>query len=514
MNTALAPKLHSTDKRMLFVGILLFVLPITLALSVHQIVTQQVLEYRMQQAMDSILSLINLQTQSGKSADSHQFLMQAFDFDCGYKDQTLLSDPHLSPREVRVVQLQLANGERCSNLGTAVDFHLDSVKKVDDTGIYLGTSRSPLLENRALVYILQLGEHRLLAMVNNRIYSDMLNDECQNCFQLVFNYPGLKPILLGPSLLQQQQYRYSQQKYAAAFELRLTLNAGDELYKTVSRQVWLLLLLMALALGFAGNWLASQWRSRRISTAYLIRQGMAQNEFIPFYQPVVDSRSHTLVGQEALIRWRQPNGQLIPPGQFIPYAEQHGLIIPLTETLLDNIIRDLPALQGWVSINLVAEHLEKGLLSPYLQKLQEDISPLCFELTERQPMTNFVAATEEIEALSRLCHGVKLDDFGTGFGGFGYLQKLGIHSIKIDKMFIDTIGTDDLKRGVLDAIIAFGHESGMEMIAEGVETREQVDYLAAKGVYLIQGYYYSPPLPLSELLATYPAFIAPSRQSA
>lgn len=105
----------------------------------------------------------------------------------------------------------------------------------------------------------------------------------------------------------------------------------------------------------------------------------------------------------------------------------------------------------------------------------------------------------EIAALQERGYHFKLDDFGTGYGGFAYLQRLGIRQIKIDKMFVDTIGTDDLKRSVLDATIAFGLKSGMEMIAEGVETQEQVDYLYRHGVHLIQGYVYAKPMPLSKL---------------
>ena len=105
----------------------------------------------------------------------------------------------------------------------------------------------------------------------------------------------------------------------------------------------------------------------------------------------------------------------------------------------------------------------------------------------------------EIAALQERGYHFKLDDFGTGYGGFAYLQRLGIRQIKIDKMFVDTIGTDDLKRSVLDATIAFGLKSGMEMIAEGVETQEQVEYLHRHGVHLIQGYVYAKPMPLSKL---------------
>ncbi|MCL2913550.1 EAL domain-containing protein [Shewanella corallii] len=504
MISAFAPKLHSLDRHALLIGVMLFVLPILAALSTHKMLTAHLVDYRMQQTMDSITGLINQQTHNGESKDAHNQLVNAFNFDCGAKDQALLSSPGISPSEVRVVQLELAGAQRCSNLGTPVDFHLDSVKKVDGVPIYLGTSRSPLLESRALVYILQLGPHRLLAMVNNRVYSDMLNNNCKNCYQLVFNYPELKPILLGPTVLRQDRYKYTRARDADAFGLELTLNAGDQLHKEVSEQVWLVLLLSSLGIGFAANWLVAHWRNRRISPGYLIRRGLENGEFIPYYQPVIDTQTGELIGQEVLIRWQRPDGQLIPPSQFIPYAEEHGLIIPMTHLLLEKICQDLPSLQGWVSINVVAEHLEKGLLSQYLKSKETDISRICFELTERQPMTNFSAAVKEIETLGKICHGVKLDDFGTGFGGFGYLHKLGIKCIKIDKMFIDTIGTDDLKRGVLNSIIAFGRETSMEMIAEGVETQQQLDYLSAKGVHLVQGYFYAQPLSLADLLLRYP----------
>lgn len=136
----------------------------------------------------------------------------------------------------------------------------------------------------------------------------------------------------------------------------------------------------------------------------------------------------------------------------------------------------------------------KGLLHGWPSPAQ-----LTFELTERKPITDIETAIAEIGALQQQGYHFKLDDFGTGYGGFAYLQQLGIRQIKIDKMFVDTIGTDDLKRSVLDATIAFGRESGMEMIAEGVERQSQVDYLGQRGVHLIQGYVYAQPMALTKL---------------
>lgn len=204
---------------------------------------------------------------------------------------------------------------------------------------------------------------------------------------------------------------------------------------------------------------------------------------------------------EALLRWQRGN-ELIPPGAFIDYAEEQDLILPMTSQLLEKVIADLPQLapSQWVSVNIVAAHLEQSHLHDLLQRHQwPSPARLTFELTERKPIIDIGAASNQISALQAKGYHFKLDDFGTGYGGFAYLQSLGIRQIKIDKMFVDTIGTDDLKRSVLDATIAFGRESGMEMIAEGAERQEQVDYLQRHGVHLIQGYVYAAPMPLNKL---------------
>ena len=248
---------------------------------------------------------------------------------------------------------------------------------------------------------------------------------------------------------------------------------------------------------------AAYWglRNYRRSLKGLLQAGLARREFVPFYQPVVDSRSQQVVGFEALLRW-QRGGGLIPPGAFIDYAEEQQLILPMTSQLLEKVIADLPKLAPgqWVSVNIVAAHLEHPhLRNLLLQHGWPSPAQLTFELTERKPITDIKTVVIEITALQQQGYHFKLDDFGTGYGGFAYLQRLGIRQIKIDKMFVDTIGTDDLKRSVLDATIAFYRESGMEMIAEGVERQEQVDYLQQHGVHLIQGYVYAPPMALTKL---------------
>ncbi|MGL5653274.1 MAG: EAL domain-containing protein, partial [Vibrio sp.] len=125
---------------------------------------------------------------------------------------------------------------------------------------------------------------------------------------------------------------------------------------------------------------------------------------------------------------------------------------------------------------------------------------ITFELTERTPIKVMTQAQDEVASLLRQGYQFKLDDFGTGYGGFAYLQNLQITSIKIDKMFVDTINTSDVKISVLDSIIGSAQGGNIEVIAEGVEHQYQVDYLAQRGVYWIQGYFYAKPMPLEQVL--------------
>ncbi|TON39394.1 EAL domain-containing protein, partial [Vibrio parahaemolyticus] len=122
-----------------------------------------------------------------------------------------------------------------------------------------------------------------------------------------------------------------------------------------------------------------------------------------------------------------------------------------------------------------------------------------FELTERIPVKDVEAAKKEILYLTNKGYKFKIDDFGTGYGGFSYLQDLGIRCLKVDKMFVDPIGSDDQKLKVLDSIVSAAMKAECEMIAEGVENRKQIEYLATHNIYLIQGYVYAKPEPIENI---------------
>ncbi|MGL5498176.1 MAG: EAL domain-containing protein [Aeromonas sobria] len=429
-----------------------------------------------------------------------------FEFNCGAKDMELLRDPRFYSAHIRLQGLDLASGNSCSSLGVEIPL----LKELQNSGQRFGklgitATVAKYNTEQDLVAYYRSGSNLAYWVLDNSWSHELLQHPCTNCFYLEFSPqdPNATAAYFprGDKAIKQEESNRSLSFFDPNELTKQTVWAGKALEQYAHDQLNYYGLWSGIVLGTllsAAYWLL---RNYRRSLKGLLQTGLAKREFVPFYQPVVNSQTRQVVGFEALLRWQRGN-ELIPPGSFIDYAEEQGLILPMTEQLLEQVISDLPLLapEQWVSVNLVATHIEQPLLRQLLAT-HHNPSPdrLTFELTERKPIHDIKAATDEITLLQQMGYHFKLDDFGTGYGGFAYLQGLGIRQIKIDKMFVDTIGTNDLKRSVLDAIIAFGRESGMEMIAEGVETQQQVDYLGQHGVYLIQGYVFGKPMPLKML---------------
>ncbi|WP_111873921.1 EAL domain-containing protein [Aeromonas bivalvium] len=438
---------------------------------------------------------------------SHDLLAQLsrFKFDCGPQDMALLRSPDYYNRHIRFAALQPAKGQGCSTLGPQWPF-VPEVKLSPSADFQL-TSTAPRFDTEREMLVYARRNDNLAYWVLDSSWShELLRTPCKGCFYLEFNHkdPALAGLFFprGNKQIRAESSPISTVYFDNQHQVEQTLLAGQALRQYAASQIRHYGLPISLLLGLGlvlTYWLLRNYRN---SLDGLLRLAMQRGEFIPFYQPIVDSRSHQVVGHEALIRWRR-NDSFVPPGAFIDYVERQGLIVPITEQLVRQVVADLEQLPPpqWVSVNLVAAHVEHSYLDEMLQRLHwPDPDRLTFELTERIPITDMQRAAREMANLGLRGYHFKIDDFGTGYGGFAYLQRLGIRRIKIDKMFVDTIGTQDLKRSVLDAIIAFGRESGMEMIAEGVESQDQIDYLAERGVYLIQGYAFARPMPIAELL--------------
>ncbi|MEF9419771.1 hypothetical protein Xkhy_16175 [Xanthomonas axonopodis pv. khayae] len=264
---------------------------------------------------------------------------------------------------------------------------------------------------------------------------------------------------------------------------------------------------IAMALLLVG---AVLWVSRR-RLSPLARLGIAvqRGEFIVHYQPIIALDSGACVGAEALVRWQQPDGVLVPPDAFIPLAEQSGLILPITDLVVAEVLRELgptlaadPALH--VAINVSADDIKsgrvQGVLAQALRGTGVDSGQLWVEATERSLM-DIDAARATITHLRGAGHTVSIDDFGTGYSSLQYLQGLPLDALKIDKSFVDTIGTHSATSAVTAHIIEMAKTLRLRTIAEGVERQEQLDYLRAHGVDLAQGWLFSRALPATGFIA-------------
>jgi EAL domain-containing protein (putative c-di-GMP-specific phosphodiesterase class I) len=234
-----------------------------------------------------------------------------------------------------------------------------------------------------------------------------------------------------------------------------------------------------------------------------LRQALALGQFELYYQPKVDLTTGRIGSVEALIRWHHPTQGMLLPDKFIPLAEQTGLILPIGQWVLHEACRQARVwqLSGSsrlrVAVNLSAvQFRQAGLLDTIRSALGAHHLPpslLEIELTETSVMTNAESSVDILEQLSRMGVVISMDDFGTGYSSMSYLRRFPIDKLKIDSSFITGLGADAESAYIVQAIISLAHSLKMKVIAEGVETAEQVDHLKRLGCDQCQGYLFASP---------------------
>lgn len=232
---------------------------------------------------------------------------------------------------------------------------------------------------------------------------------------------------------------------------------------------------------------------------------LERNEFVLHYQPQVDLRSGKIVGMEALIRWIHPTLGMVPPLNFIGIAEETGLIVPIgawviRTACMQNKAWELAGLGKLrVAVNLSARQFAQndlvGMIAGVLEETGLDASCLEIELTESMIMTDVQQAIFTLQQLKELGVLISVDDFGTGYSSLSYLKRFPIDTLKIDQTFVRDINSDADDAAIVNAIISLAHNLRLSVIAEGVETEEQLEYLRRQGCDEMQGYYFSKPVP-------------------
>ncbi len=247
----------------------------------------------------------------------------------------------------------------------------------------------------------------------------------------------------------------------------------------------------------------------RIAMETSFRNALKKNEFIVYYQPQIDAKTENLIGMEALVRWQHPDMGLISPSKFLGFAVETGLIIPLNlwvmkMAMLQTTQWNRKHLQpGVLALNLSILQLEKDDFIDTIKNLIEETgcepSNLEFEVTEGQIMKDTKKSIRILQQLKDMGVSLAIDDFGTGYSSLSHLKRFPINKLKIDQSFIRDLPFDEEDVILSKSVISLAKNMGMDVIAEGVETQQQKDFLLENGCHYIQGYYYSKPIPANEM---------------
>jgi diguanylate cyclase (GGDEF)-like protein len=240
-----------------------------------------------------------------------------------------------------------------------------------------------------------------------------------------------------------------------------------------------------------------------------LRRALDRNEFLLYYQPQLDLRNGRIAGMEALLRWQHPGHGLVSPDDFVPLLEETGLIVPVGEWVLHSACaqyrkcREAGHAPLRISVNVSARQFgDRALFDRVKQALRDEGVPpehLELEITESTAMHDVQLTSEILDSLDALGVRLAIDDFGTGYSSLAYLRRFPLDVLKIDRAFVQDSPYNENVSVIAEASISLGHKLGLEVVAEGVETSEQMQFLHAHECDLIQGYYFSRPKPIDEM---------------
>ena len=292
------------------------------------------------------------------------------------------------------------------------------------------------------------------------------------------------------------------------YEMRLVIRKSDH-WRYIFDYATASLVLFPLV-GLFVAFMIYQLLGRFATPVTALRAAMEKKQFIPYLQPVVDGTHHQITGCEVLMRWQHPQSGLIPPYQFIPLAEESGLIVPMTRAMMEQVREQFGPLAAELpkgfhfGFNICASHFKDLTLvddcKAFIDAFKANPIKLVLELTERELIEQTETTQSLFNGLRRMGVLIALDDFGTGHSSLTYLQKFHIDILKIDQSFIGRIGTDALAGHIVDNVIDLAKRLQMVIVAEGVETQAQVDYLTPYQIEFLQGYFFGKPVAANDFV--------------
>ncbi len=430
------------------------------------------------------------------------------DFKCNEQTSAYLIEQAFEQPAIRLLGVIHNEQEYCANTTATIALSDFNYHQLGDD--YQLASATHGKDRHDLLLVRSHGDSRYFADLNPFQLNHISAQTCTDCLTYEIKIAGQPDVVFtGKPFAEPSYISLTSSQNEGAMQVELTLSASEEFFKGYHDQSWLTASILALLIALILSLLCYKLLSKRQSFTRVIEDALKFSEFVPFYQPIIDSQSQQVLGAEVLVRWRKRDGTIVPPNQFIPFAEDSGLIIDITQQLVEKVVKDV-VLFGWhktdrfVSINIVPKHIEDDRFFKLLTQAMEDnqlsAKHISLEITERLQIDDLHTARQQLDKFFDYGIDLKLDDAGTGYGGFSYVQELGVNTLKIDKMFVDTIDANDVKGSVLEAIISFAESSKLHTIAEGVEHQSQVDYLAERNVFAIQGYVYAKPMAKKQFL--------------
>lgn len=386
---------------------------------------------------------------------------------------------------------------------------LSYISEIPAVTLQLAPAKNTVNKRPVLLYQNQIAGSRIVITISDQHVRDSLRTplEGANYSLMVGNaILGLSGDVVAVSKTDQKFGRVGSKRYP--FTIRYNLPPVFSLHRLISQGMGMLIFILLMS-GIAAYALV-KYLNKNTTPEEALRRAILKGEIVPFYQPVVNGREGTLRGVEVLARWKHPKAGYISPASFIPVAEKSGLIIPLTQSLMEQVVTHMNAIatklpEGFhVGINFSASHITaptfvEECLNFKSRFSRKDLN-LVLEVTEREPLHVDEHLVQTLNTLHENGFVIALDDFGTGYSGLSYLHDLHIDYIKIDQSFVARVSMEEDSTRILDCVLDLARKLSLSIVAEGVETKEQVDYLNRNNITFQQGYYFFKPVSFTELI--------------